>query len=385
MNTHEFFQKFHFRRSYRQPVISQERFSTVLAREIERTERTRQRFAYVIFTRSPSFSRLSRNGELVDMLSSMIRMTDIIGHIDEHRIGSILFNTDERGAVLFCEKINTVLRQNDLNPLTFSLRCYPDERNTPFGHIERDRAGASDEQMGRPRDKKVLYSSEIDESSLITGFRGLPLWKRTFDYCFALICLLLCSFPFLLIALGIKLSSSGPVFFKQVRVGFGGRPFTFWKFRTMTCNADNTNHQQYLKQLICEAKENDNECENKPMKKLENDPQIFPFGKFLRMTCLDELPQLFNILRGEMSFIGPRPALPYEVEEYESWYKKRFRVLPGMTGLWQVSGKNKLSFKQMMRLDIQYTRKISPLLDFFIILLTPIAIFQQLKEESIFH
>ena len=114
----------------------------------------------------------------------------------------------------------------------------------------------------------------------------------------------------------------------------------------------------------------------------ECDPQIIPFGRFLRNTCLDELPQLINVLRGEMSLVGPRPPIPYEVKEYLRWHNGRFDIVPGMTGLWQVSGKNGLTFKEMIRLDIRYTRNISLWLDLKILFKTPMAIFNQFKFYS---
>jgi lipopolysaccharide/colanic/teichoic acid biosynthesis glycosyltransferase len=135
------------------------------------------------------------------------------------------------------------------------------------------------------------------------------------------------------------------------------------KFRTMHENSDPRAHKDYLKELIKGGM---------PMEKLDRgaDPRIIPGGIILRKTCLDELPQLFNVLRGEMSLVGPRPCIPYEAEEYLRWHTHRFDILPGMTGLWQVNGKNKLSFEQMMRLDISYTKRMSLLLDLKILLLT---------------
>jgi len=153
-----------------------------------------------------------------------------------------------------------------------------------------------------------------------------------------------------------------------------------WKFRTMKVNTDATTHRQYLAKLINSAAHND-ENSAKPMTKLENDPQIIPFGKILRQTYLDELPQLINVLRGEMSLIGPRPPLPYEVTEYLPWHKGRLDAVPGMTGLWQVSGKNKLTFNEMVYLDIQYWRKKSLWLDIKILLMTPVAILVQVKDS----
>jgi len=161
-----------------------------------------------------------------------------------------------------------------------------------------------------------------------------------------------------------------------------GKNFNMWKFRTMKVNADATAHQQYLAELISSAANNDKNSA-RPMTKLDsngNNPQIIPFGKILRQTGLDELPQLINVLRGEMTLVGPRPPIQYEVEEYLPWHKERINIFPGMTGLWQVSGKNRLTFNEMVCLDIQYWKEKSLWLDTKILLMTPAAIFSQIKD-----
>jgi lipopolysaccharide/colanic/teichoic acid biosynthesis glycosyltransferase len=157
------------------------------------------------------------------------------------------------------------------------------------------------------------------------------------------------------------------VLFRQTRIGYKGRPFTFLKFRTMHPDNDASSHRDHLKSLI---------RSDAPMLKLDStdDPRIIPGARILRRACLDELPQLFNVLKGEMSLVGPRPCLPYEVEEYRRWHTHRFDVLPGLTGLWQVSGKNRLSFQQMIRLDIAYALSLNLLQDLKILLLTGPAI-----------
>jgi lipopolysaccharide/colanic/teichoic acid biosynthesis glycosyltransferase len=179
----------------------------------------------------------------------------------------------------------------------------------------------------------------------------------------------------LLISLLIKIASPGPVIFRQLRVGQGGKPFWLYKFRTMKLNADTSVHQQRLSELI---------NTEQPMRKLDmdNDPRLIPFGKMLRTLGLDELPQLFNVLRGEMSLVGPRPCLPYEADKYRLWQTQRFDALPGLTGLWQVSGKNKTTFVEMMRLDIAYAWKRSFWLDLKIIFKTLPAIVNQIHDFS---
>lgn len=203
-------------------------------------------------------------------------------------------------------------------------------------------------------------------------------WKRMIDLTGAFFGILFLLPLFAIIAWYIKIISPGPVLFKQKRIGFGGDLFNCLKFRTMKPDADPTNHRKYLSRLI--NGDTANTPASSSMTKLHDDPQIIPFGNLIRETGLDELPQLINVIRGEMSLIGPRPPIPYEVEQYPLWFNDRFDVLPGLTGLWQVSGKNRLSFNEMIRLDIQYVRRKSFLLDMKIFLLTPYALMLQVKD-----
>jgi lipopolysaccharide/colanic/teichoic acid biosynthesis glycosyltransferase len=189
--------------------------------------------------------------------------------------------------------------------------------------------------------------------------------------------------PFLLVhTVILKTVSPGPVFFRQRRIGYMGRPFTMWKLRTMDVSVDTSAHQEHVWQLINGAN-NPGAPGARPMAKLDDDPHIIPAGIILRKMCLDEVPQLINVLRGEMSLVGPRPPLEYEVHEFLEWQHRRFDAVPGMTGLWQVSGKNRLSFSQMIRLDIQYSRRKTLLLDLIILLKTPLAIVGQIKDSLV--
>ncbi len=209
--------------------------------------------------------------------------------------------------------------------------------------------------------------------------RPLPRWKRLLDVALAGAVLVVLMPLFALIAVYIKLVSPGPILFGQRRVGYLGREFLLWKFRSMHHGADTAVHQQYVSQLI-RGQESDGDV---AMTKIENDPRIIPFGRLFRRMCLDEFPQLLNVLNGDMSLIGPRPALPYEVAEYRRWQRGRFDAVPGMTGLWQVSGKNRLTFKQMVRLDIKYARKRSLKLDLWILMMTiPTVVGQVLASDA---
>jgi lipopolysaccharide/colanic/teichoic acid biosynthesis glycosyltransferase len=181
----------------------------------------------------------------------------------------------------------------------------------------------------------------------------------------------------LLVALLIKTVSPGPLFFRQERVGYLGRRFTLWKFRTMDVNTDSAVHQKHLRELMTSGKE---------MVKLDNgeDHRIIPFGYMLRATGVDELPQLLNVLLGEMSLVGPRPCLPYEASAFLPWQMRRFDAVPGLTGLWQVSGKNRTTFPEMMALDIRYAKKPAFPLDVKIFLKTFPAIARQVADRPSF-
>jgi len=202
---------------------------------------------------------------------------------------------------------------------------------------------------------------------------GLPAWKRALDIGCVLFALPVLAPLVLVISFWIKISSPGPVLFCQERVGYRGSRFTCLKFRSMKIGADNGVHKNYLHELI---------HSETPMTKMDSrgDTRLIPLGAWLRSTGLDELPQLVNVLRGEMSMVGPRPCIPYESENYLPWQRERFDTLPGLTGLWQVCGKNKTTFNEMINLDIAYARNKSLRLDIKIILKTIPALIAQVRE-----
>jgi lipopolysaccharide/colanic/teichoic acid biosynthesis glycosyltransferase len=203
----------------------------------------------------------------------------------------------------------------------------------------------------------------------------MPHWKRLLDVGCVLIALpLLLPLGFAL-GLFIKCVSKGPALFLQERVGYRGRRFICLKFRTMKANADQQAHQRHLTELV---------RSNRPMVKLDKtgDPRLIRFGAFLRATGLDELPQLLNVLGGQMSLVGPRPCLPYEFENYSFSERRRFDTWPGLTGLWQVSGKNQTTFLEMALLDVAYSRKKSLSLDLWILLKTIPAVLSQVRTAQ---
>jgi exopolysaccharide biosynthesis polyprenyl glycosylphosphotransferase len=200
--------------------------------------------------------------------------------------------------------------------------------------------------------------------------------KRMMDFA-ASATLLLLLFPvFAIVAVAIKLTSEGPVLFGQERMGQFGKRFRFLKFRSMYVNNAPRIHQEYIRQFIGGEKEAGETKSDAPtIYKITNDPRITPVGRFLRKTSLDELPQFWNVLRGEMSLVGPRPPVPYEFEIYQQWHRRRvLEVQPGITGLWQVSSRSRTTFDEMVRLDLRYCNSWSLWLDIKILLATPKAV-----------
>ena len=220
--------------------------------------------------------------------------------------------------------------------------------------------------------------TEIDQIGVLPMIRlfreplssSARILKRAFDLIISASGVVLLLPLWLLIAVLIKLDSKGPVFYTQERVGMDGRLFLLYKFRTMKAGSDAEVHREYQRAFIAGRAEANLGDEQKPTYKLLADPRVTRVGKLLRRTSLDEVPQLLNVLAGDMSVVGPRPPIPYEVEAYELWHRKRLDMKPGLTGLWQVSGRNRLPFEEMVRLDLFYIENWSLLLDLKIILRT---------------
>lgn len=220
------------------------------------------------------------------------------------------------------------------------------------------------------------HSSTRSSFSDLSAGNPLPAWKRLIDLVGCLIALPLLVLCTLVMTVITKLVSPGPVLFRQERVGYKGRRFKIYKFRSMHVNADTRGHQDYFKGLV---------GSNAPMVKLDakGDSRLIPGAWLLRATGLDELPQIINVLRGEMSLVGPRPCLPAEAELYQPWQRERFNAAPGLTGLWQVSGKNRTTFDEMILLDIRYAQTCSICHDLRIILLTIPALIAQVYDTKI--
>lgn len=215
---------------------------------------------------------------------------------------------------------------------------------------------------------RVISFPEVQKTSIFAGVGYIRL-KRVVDIVLTLLLLPVLLLLLLLITLAIKLYSPGPVFYRQQRLGKNGKPFTMLKFRSMHIGNDSQSHRQFMQRMIRENLRPE-EAGLKVMK-LPNDPRITRPGKLLRLLSLDELPQFINVLRGEMSIVGPRPPLPYEYELYSEWHKQRMLVPPGITGLWQVTAHNQVAFDDMVQIDLDYIEQISLWLDLRILWLTP--------------
>jgi lipopolysaccharide/colanic/teichoic acid biosynthesis glycosyltransferase/GGDEF domain-containing protein len=369
-------------------IYSQDEFLIVLNRARAQADRNGHCFALATFEVSATAEKTLNLKSLAKLLCERVRATDAIGWFEEDQLGVYLYDSNAKDAQEFCRKIQHQFGADIPNRVYVYPYYY--KQNLP---VEESASGGKQAVgVGLERYEKVQYALfgdglsfedqtrwyctgqcdvADDYSSGLEPFLGrkYPLWKRAFDILVATALVFICSPILLPVALFIKVVSPGPMLFKQERVGHLGRRFTLWKFRTMHVDNDVSHHRAYLHELIKNGQ---------AMTKMEDDPRIIPFGKYLRAAGIDELPQLLNVLRGDMSLIGPRPPIPYEVERYHRWFHGRFDTMPGLTGLWQVSGKNRLSFQEMIRLDIRYQKRLSFLRDVVILLRTPAAVVQQL-------
>jgi lipopolysaccharide/colanic/teichoic acid biosynthesis glycosyltransferase len=350
----------------RSPLFSEDVFTKLLCLERRRAERSRKPFALMLVDASRQFltnHRESSFSRLLLALSSSIRETDIWGWQKEGAvIGVILTEIGSADATALCKTMRAKLR------LAFLTNLEP--RHLEGIHISFQMfpqcLGSQDGNGGSGETNLNLYPDLQPEND---RKKGAKLLKRVIDVFGSLTALALLSPVFLLIAIAIKLTSKGSVLFKQKRVGQYGVEFTFVKFRSMYFDNDPRIHQDYVRQLIAGR----HDCKQPSgVYKLQHDPRITPLGRFLRRTSLDEIPQFFNVLRGDMSLVGPRPPLPYEAEAYDIWHRRRFfEAKPGITGLWQVRGRSKVTFEEMVRLDIRYMRDWSIGLDLKILFETP--------------
>lgn len=356
-----------------------ESFRRVMERERARTDRTGVAFSLVVFrVDSAKAGTAPSTLFLTDFIRNRVRLSDEVGWFDGKSLAALLPGTPVEGAWIAADKILKAISDH-VPPPPCRVFTYPatgSSRGSGPGKVEQLEIPLADELETNFGANSTGVQDEETVDGRIESVLSPPVlpWKRMLDILGALAGLILLSPLFLLLSIFIKAVSPGPVFFKQKRVGYMGRTFTLWKFRTMKVDNETTTHRQHVCNLI---------NGDDPMRKLDEkkDPRIIPLGRVLRRSCLDELPQLINVLRGDMSLVGPRPCLPYEAREYHLWQKRRFDTIPGMTGLWQVSGKNRTTFKEMIRLDIAYVMRRSPWLDGKIILKTIPVIFLEIADR----
>lgn len=391
-------------------IYSVEEFKAIIDRERTRCERNSHEFSLVVFTLGGDVSDRSYSKRISKVISRRARCTDETGWLNDEQIGVVLPDTPTPGAWKFAEDVSQRIQTLSLELSIFSVYTYPsghlpdgsEAKSSNFrqltfadalaaGRKERtsaknnDRKSDSNRSEGGSSWETVVDTDRqstriaVEEVSKISHFSP-PLWKRAMDCTGAAILIFIWSPIFLFLATWIKIVSPGPIFFTQERIGCSGRKFTCWKFRTMKQNAETGSHNEYVKSLIKGNADGENDSDVPMVKLDDHDPRIIPLGKVIRNSGFDELPQLFNVLKGDMSLVGPRPCLPYEYEEYSLWHARRCDAIPGLTGLWQVSGKNQTSFKEMMRLDINYSRRRSFWLDVKILLMTVPTIIGQIRR-----
>jgi lipopolysaccharide/colanic/teichoic acid biosynthesis glycosyltransferase len=365
-------------------IPSVEEFQKILLRERSRADRSGLIFSILTISIEHLKDSQISVPNLIQFILRRVRSTDTVGWFDGQNLGVLLPDTSETGAWKLAEDI--CLQVSATIPgLICKVYSYPVqnpslmEQQHPVGSEKANGSQGIETNLPDSAPATTPAEEESEFAGCETGeaaarvntrwgiypflTRRIPIWKRLLDIAGSLLALVLLAPLFALIAVAIKVVSPGPVFFKQERIGYLGKPFSFWKFRTMTIDTNIAPHKEYMSRLI------NNDI---PMKKMDSsdDPRIIPFGIFLRKSCLDELPQLINVLLGEMSLVGPRPCLPYEAQEYLRWHTRRFDSVPGMTGLWQISGKNRTTFREMIRLDLNYERQMSLWLDLKILVKT---------------
>jgi lipopolysaccharide/colanic/teichoic acid biosynthesis glycosyltransferase len=342
----------------------------MIAIERKRTERSRAPFLLMLLEAVNDESANKNKTTLRKAISALLfssRDTDLIGWYEEGVIVGAMFTglvVNDRRAILdtFLTKVTTNLREElseeQFNQVRVSFHLYPDA----WDH----------DKPGRPSNA-ALYPDLISRDK---GKRTVLVVKRVIDILGSATMLTLCAPLFAVIALVIKFSSKGPVFYRQMRVGRYGQTFPFLKFRSMYVDNDCGVHKEFVMRLIASHPVSKGQSESeRSVYKLTNDKRITRVGRILRRTSLDELPQFLNVLMGDMSLVGPRPPIPYELAAYQTWHRHRLLgVKPGITGLWQVLGRSSIRFDEMVRLDLRYASTWTPWLDFRILLRTPKAV-----------
>jgi len=353
-------------------VLNEESFQRTLSLERKRTERSRKPFLLMLLEFGDILPKESSRalGKVISALCAATRATDVVGWFKNNSVVGVLFTEiiiDDQSSIVstmmarVSETLGHSLTLDQFNQVKLSFHVFPE----PWD-------GGMFDRPSNP----MLYPDFSDQDDR-RKYRFAV--KRLMDIVGSGIGLILSTPIFLVVAALIKLTSEGPVFFRQQRIGQHGTPFTFLKFRTMFTNNDHSVHKEFVQQLIAgKVKPSTNGNGNgngHGVYKIKADPRVTRIGSFLRRSSLDELPQLINVLRGEMSLVGPRPPVRYEVDAYEIWHRGRLmEAKPGITGLWQVNGRSRVKFDEMVRLDIRYARTWSLWLDIKILVRTPHAV-----------
>jgi len=350
-------------------VLNPEEFRRMIALERKRSERSRKPFVLLLLDMGDRPS--DRNGKILGNISSVLsastRDTDVTGWYADGSVVGVMFTeiaTEDSASIpgTIIARVTDTLRGHlsleQFNRVRISFHVFPEQ----WDH--EDQSGLSN---------PTLYP---DLSRREDGKKGFRVMKRVMDIVGSALALMFLLPVFVTIAAAVKATSKGPIFFRQRRIGQYGKSFVFLKFRSMQVNNDAAIHKAYVQKLIAGKAEKQPSNENGDgVYKLTHDPRITRIGAFLRRTSLDELPQFVNVLKGEMSLVGPRPPVPYEVEAYDIWHRGRLlEAKPGITGLWQVSGRSQVKFDDMVRLDLRYARTWSPWTDVKILWRTPGAV-----------
>ena len=362
------------KRSKREDV----RLRRALERERSRIDRHGGQMTLLIFHfERPAHWPSRKMKRLLAALDNRSRITDEIGQIDRSRAFVLLPGTAPSGGHRLAEDIVAMMQQRGIKVDYVAFRYVSarprrdkdsDEDNRGNGLRASDRSAEQHEAIQEQEPVALASASVMDHAHcLVQHFsERLPWWKRLMDIVVSVCVLLAVSPLLLLVALAIKLDSAGPVFFRQERMGVGRSRFMMWKFRTMVVNAE------AMRDSLLDQNEQDG-----PAFKIRRDPRITRLGTILRKTSIDELPQLINVLRGEMTLVGPRPLPVKEAEACESWQDRRHTVYPGLTCIWQVGGRSQVSFDEWARMDVHYTKRVSLLTDIKILAKTVPAVIKQ--------
>jgi len=334
-------------------LLDEPRFRRMLECERMRADRAGHQFCLLGFELQDTRRDLPK---LARVLKRRIRLTDRAGILPDGRVGVFLPETPVAGGKRVSADVLRMALEKGISPC-----CTIYEYPTPDGQAEGDVDQAGTEQRGSRSDPSSTGNGTGGAELMLT--KRMPAWKRGMDICGSLFGLVFVSPLLLVSAVAIKLDSRGPIFFRQQRRGLGGRAFTIYKFRTMVVGA--AEHQKELRHLS---------DQDGPAFKMKHDPRVTRVGRWLRFTSIDELPQLWNVLRGDMSLVGPRPLPCDETDACSRWQKRRLSVVPGLTGLWQVRGRNKVTFDQWMRMDLNYAENYSFWQDVRILFMTIAAV-----------